>query len=234
LFKSDSGVIAELKEGAIVLNNGSEYKTYKLAGNVALFLSGQNSAITSFGIGTPVQVLLNSKDVVSYISGSSLALEEGAIVYADGKVKVNESLKNIDLNAVLLPLPSNPGEAFTFANFGGYSNAGVTFGGGVYTNNTNDEVTMLELYFSKAADKPFKIFSNSIALDFSADALKNQSFELSADIMISLKTEPDKKLTIDDLKALEVGNNLLGTFEFNSDAQITSITVTAEKKEAAK
>jgi hypothetical protein len=234
LFKSDSGVIAELKEGAIVLNNGSEYKTYKLASNAALFLMGQNSDITSFGAGTSVQLLLNGKGEVSYMSGSGLSLEEGAIVYADGKVKIGETLKNIDLNSVLRPLPSNPGEEFTLANFGGYSNAGVTFGGGVYVNNTNDEVTMFELYFSKAADRSFKIFSTSISVDFSEDALSNQSFELSADVKISLKTEPDKKLTIDDLKALEVDNTLLGTFEFNSDAQITSITVTAEKKAAAK
>jgi hypothetical protein len=232
LFKSDSGVIVELKEGAIVLNDGSENKTYKIAGNAALFLSGQNSDLTSFGAGTPVQVLLNGKGEVSYMTGSSLDLAEGTIVYADGKVKVNDTVRSIDLNAVLQPLPNNPTKPFTLANFGGYSKAGVTFGGGAYVNNKTDEVTMLELYISKAADKPFTTLGSSIVVDFSEDALSNQSFELSADAKIFLKTAPDKMLTIGDLRALEADNKLTGTLEINSDSLVTSITVTAEKKAA--
>jgi hypothetical protein len=235
LFKSDAGVVAELKTGAIVINNGSECKTYKLAGNAALYLSGQNFDLTTFGVGTPVELLLNGKGEIAYLSGTSLSLEEGAIVYADGKVKIGDTtLKNIDLNAILKPLPSNTGEGFTFAEFGGYSKAGVTFGGGVYVNNKSDEATLLDLYISKIADKSFKIFNTRISVDFSGDSLSNQSFEFAADVKISLKTEPDKKLTIDDLKALEVDNKLKGALELNSDAQVTSIIVTLEKRAAAK
>ncbi|MDB4866394.1 MAG: hypothetical protein JWR03_727 [Cohnella sp.] len=238
VFKSDSGVIAELKPGAIVLNDGADNVTYQFAGDSSLFLSGQSEDMTSFGVGTPVQVLLNGKGEISFMSGNSLSLEEGAIVYSDGKVKINDTMRNIDLKAVVQPLPTNPTEHFTFTNFGSYSNAGVTFGGGAYVNNKNDEVTMLDLHFAKVDGKPFTVSGTDLTFDFSGDALSNQTFKVADDVKIALKakdaTDKDKTMTLDELKTLQAGNDVTGTVEINSDGLVTSIMATAAPKAATK
>ncbi|TJY44164.1 hypothetical protein E5161_01860 [Cohnella pontilimi] len=234
-FKSDSGVVVELKgDDAVVLNNGRENVTYKLDKDASLFLSGQSDDLSSFGPGTAVQVLLNAKGEISFLSGHSLLLEEGSIVYKSGKVSINSTLRNIDLRAVVNPLPNDPNGTFTLKGFGNYSGAGVTFAGGAYVNNQNDEVTLLDLRVAKAEEKPFTVGFNGLTLDFSDDALANLSFKVADDVKITLKaasaTDKDQKLTLTELTALQTGNTLTGTVEINSDGFVTSIVATAEKK----
>jgi hypothetical protein len=234
-FKSDSGVVVELKGNSVVLNNGVENVTYNLAKDASLFLSGQIDELSSFGSGTSVQVLLNAKGEIAFMSGHSLSLEEGTIVYSDGKVKINSNLRNIDLRAVVQPLPNDVNGTFTLKGFGNYSAAGVTFSGGAYINNTSDEVTLLDLRVAKVEEKPFTVGLNgSLTLDFSGDGLANQTFKTADDVKITLKgkadTDKDQTLTLSELSALQAGNTLTGTVEINADGFVTSIAATAEKK----
>jgi hypothetical protein len=235
MFKSDSGVVTELQANGLVLNNGTDNVTYTLAKDASLFLADQNAELTSFGAGTPVQLLFNDKGELSFMSGNSLSLEEGTIVYSDGKVKINDSSRNIDLNAVVQPLPNNPNATFTLKGFGNYSAAGVTFAGGAYINNKNDEATMLDLRFAKVEGKPFSVSTSSLTFDFSGDALANQTFTLADTVKITLKGKTaaeDKTLSLVELGALQSGNTLSGTVEINGDGAVTSITATAEAKTA--
>lgn len=231
-YNIDKGVVSALTDGGVVINNGSENAEYKIAKNAALFINGESQDITAFGAGTAVQVVLNAKGEVAYMNGGILGLIEGEVSLNDGKIKINNELKNVDLNAVVSPLPNNPDEPFTFANFGLYSAAGVSFGGGVYVNEGTDEVTMLSVYISKTEGKPFTIKDSSLTVDFSGDGLDNQTFEVAGDAKIVLESEPDKAITLADLAALQAGNTLSGTVEMNDSGVVTAITAKVEAKKA--
>ncbi|WP_199618889.1 S-layer homology domain-containing protein [Paenibacillus alkalitolerans] len=233
-FNADEGVVSGLTDTGIIINNGSANVEYKVAKNAVFFINGEGAEKTAFGPGTAVEVALNAKGEAAYINGGILGLVEGAITLSDGKVKINDTLKNVNLNAVVTPLTNSPDKTFTFTNFGLYSAAGVTFGGGVYVNEGTDEVTMLNVNMAKAEGRAFTVSGNKVTLDFSGDALDNQTFAVAEDAKIVLETDAEKTLALADLAALQTDNTLSGTIEINSDGVITAITAKAEPKKTDK
>lgn len=232
-YKTDNGVVSALTDdGGIVINNGSENKSYKFASNAALYINGEAAEITRFGAGTAVQVVLNDKGTVAYMNGGILGLLSGSISLSDGKVLIGKDIKNIDLNNVASPLPNNLESPFSFTQFGHYSTAGVSFQGSAYINEGTDEVTMLSVYISKTEGKPFTITGSVLTVDFSGDGLDNQSFEIAQDAVIKLESEADKTTTAAALSALQASNILSGTLEMNNSGIITAITAKVEAKKA--
>ncbi|ANE47612.1 hypothetical protein SY83_16465 [Paenibacillus swuensis] len=247
LYTADEGVIASLTKTGIVLNNGSDYKTYAYAKNASLFVDNQGVEKENLGEGSPVHILLNAKGEIAFISGRSLELAEGTLVYADGKIKVNDKLtKNVDLNVVVAPLPNAPTAEFTFDSFGKYSVNGVTFGGQSFVNTQADEVTMLTVYIAKAENRGIKLIGDSVKVVFSDVALDDQVFTLSKDAKVSLietvkekskdadgkEVETSKDVTkpssLADLQGLQTaGNVFTGTVEVDNTGVITSISVKA-------
>jgi hypothetical protein len=227
-FDTDSGVISEVTDTAVVINNGSEYAEYKLSENAALFINGQSEELSTFGAGTKVHIALNDNMEIAYMSGGILGLAEGTISYTDGQVKVNDTLRNIDLNAIVDSLPNAMEQNFTFTTFGMYSSAGVTFGGGAFVNEGADEVTKLSLFMKTIEGKSFSVKGNSITVDFSGDALDNQTFVLADDVKITLETDADNLLTPAELQKLQINNTLSGKIEADSTGAVTAITAKVE------
>jgi hypothetical protein len=235
LFTAEHGVINFLTEDGVVINNGRATENYVLAKNASLFVDGSSVTKSSLGSGTAVEVLLNAKGEIAYITGSSLMLEEGVASYADGKVTANGNKYNVDLNLVVAPLTNQPDSVFTFDNFGRYTGAGTSFMGNTYINTKTDEVTKLNLYISKIADRTVNITGSVITADYSDVALDNQTFTASADIVVTLESgkegEKGKVVTLAELEALQNVNTLAGSLEINSIGEITAITVKATVKE---
>ncbi|NIK76985.1 hypothetical protein FHS15_002110 [Paenibacillus castaneae] len=231
-YKTDTGVVSELTGDGIVINNGSENAAYKIAGNAALFINGEESAVTMFGAGTAVQVIFNNKGEIAYMNGDILGLLMGSISLNDGKVKIGSAIKNIDLNAYVTPLPNDPDNSFSFTNFGFYSAAGVSFGGSAYINEAKDEVTMLSVYVSKTEEKPFTIDGSTLTVDFSDDGLDDQSFQIAENAKIVLETQADKALTIKELAAYQASNILSGTVDMNEEGFVTAIKAKIEPKKS--
>lgn len=236
-YTSDKGVVSALTDDSIVINNGSENATYKIAGNAALFVNGQAADLPSFGPGTAVLVALNADGEVAYMNGGILGLIEGTISLADGQVRISiedvpDTLKNADLNAFVTPLPNDPEGEFTLTSFGFYSTAGVTFSGGAYINEPTDEVTMLRVYMSSVEGKAFTVSDSKLTLDFSGDALANQTFEVAADASITLESDESKKLTLADLAALQKDNDVTVTVTIDNSGIVTAIKAKAEPKKA--
>jgi hypothetical protein len=235
LFTAEHGVINFLTEDGVVINNGRDTQNYVLAKNASLFVDGSSVAKSSLGSGTAVEVLLNAKGEIAYITGSSLMLEEGVASYADGKVTANGSKYNVDLNLVVAPLPNQPDSNFTFDNFGRYTGAGTSFMGNTYINTKTDEVTKLNLYISKIADRTVKVTGSVITADYSDMDFANQTFTASADVVVTLESgkegEKGKVVTLAEIEALQTENTLTGTLEMNSIGEVTTITVKATVKE---
>ncbi|WP_274363294.1 S-layer homology domain-containing protein [Paenibacillus thermotolerans] len=232
-YNTDNGVVSALTDTGVVINNGSEYVEYKLAGNAALFIGGQNLEVSAFGPGTPVSVALNANGEIAYMTGGILGLIDGTIEYSGGKLKVNGAAKNVDLNVVVSSLPNSPNDEFTFKHVGNYGSVGVTFGGSAYVNEENDEITMLQLYLAKIEGKDFAIANGKVTVDFSGDALANQSFEVASDAKIVLDSAPDKAITLEELAKLQANNTLSGVVEADSDGIVTAITAKVTAKEKA-
>jgi hypothetical protein len=238
LFTAEHGVINFLTEDGVVINNGRDTENYVLAKNASMFVDGSSVLKTSLGSGTAVDVLLNAKGEIAYIAGSSLMLQQGATSYADGKVTANAITYNVDLNVVVGPLPNQLDNNFTFDNFARYTGAGTSFMGNTYINTKTDEITKLNLYISKIADRTVKVTGTNITADYSDVALDNQTFAASADIVVTLQSskegEKGKVVTLAEIEALQNENTLAGTLEINSIGEITAITVKATVKEKQK
>jgi len=228
-YIKDAGVVSAILENSLIINNGSEYAEYALAPHAALFINGQSEELSTFGPGTAVNVILNAKGELAYVEGSILGMVSGTITMSSGKVKINDALKNADLNAVVDALPNDPEGTFTLTTFGKYAAAGVTFAGNAFINEGNDEVTMLDVYMSKAEDRAFSAAGTTITLDFSEDAIANQSFEIAEDAKILLV---DKEITLSELVKLQTTNTLSGTVEMDESGVVTSIVAKAEPKKA--
>lgn len=231
VFQTDTGVVAEHTQDKIVINNGSEYVEYKLASDVSFFVNGELSEKEVVGAGSPVALFLNRNGEVAFVTGSGLDLLEGTIAMDAGKVKINGSVvKDVDLNAIVSPLPNDPEGTFTLTTFNGYVGAGVTFGGGAFFSLESDLVTMLNLYMAKIGERAFTVSGEgTVTVDFSDAALANQTFKVSEEAKIVLADAPDKALTVKDLQDLQAsGKKLSAAFELNAAGEITSITAKAE------
>jgi hypothetical protein len=108
----------------------------------------------------------------------------------------------------------------------------VSFGGTLYSNTATDEITMLEAYVSKVANRAFTVSKGKVKFDFSDVALKEQSFTLSEDATFTLlegeKGETKTTKTLAEVEALlAAGNVLKGTLVAAADGLGTSLEFTA-------
>lgn len=222
-FKSDAGVITQLNEDSIVLDNGIGTTSYKFAKNVSVFVSGQGVETQSLSVAMPVNLIFNPKGEIAFIEGNLLDAEEGTIAFKDGKLLINDKIvKDINPNAIFVPLPTSPNDTFTAALFMQYAAAGAQFIGQVLFPDTND-VTLATLYIAKAENKSLTFQGNKIEIEFTK--VLKQSFEISPEVKVTLD---EKEVKLEELKSLDK-SKYTATIEANANGEIVSITAVSNK-----
>lgn len=231
VFKSNKGVIAQVTQAGVSLNTSSGKVFYKFGEGVSVFIDDQGADTTSLAVGSAAEIELNKKGELAFISAVGVELEEGALVYQEGKLSVNNKLKNFDLNAVFASLPNSPNKDFTLDNYGKYSAAGVSFAGQSYINYRTDEVVMMTPYVSQISGRAFTVSGSNVTLDFSEDVLSNLTFAVGEGAKITLD---GKDIALSDLSGkIKGGTKLDVVFDMNQAGEISAVTATTPKAEEA-
>lgn len=244
-YKTSSGVVAGLTKTGFQVKNDSGITNYKLASNASIFLDGQAGVKENLANGTSVELVLNSKYEVAFVSGAGLEVFDGKLSYAGGNLKHNDNVKNFNLNAVVRPLPNNRNTSFTYTQFTNYSSkAGVSFEGTLYSDTSTDQITMMEAYITKVTDMPVTVGNGTVTVDFSGVALRNQSFKFNEEAKFStvetVKDEAGKdveKVTETTLaeiaKLLKAGKVESGTVTAVADGTASGLSVKLKAPETA-
>jgi hypothetical protein len=228
-----SGIVDRVNGNVLIVKTDSGSASYKINSKASLFLDEQAASQGNLAKGTDVNFILNKKGEVAYLTGNGLEVFDGNLGYAGGNLTFNGAAKNFKLNAVVVALPNNPAVPFTYTEFSNYaSKAGVSFGGTLYSNTATDEITMLEAYVSKVANRAFTVSKGKVKFDFSDVALKEQSFTLSEEATFTLlegeKGETKTTKTLAEVEALlAAGKVLKGTLVAAADGLGTSLEFTA-------
>jgi hypothetical protein len=232
-YTTASGIVDRVNGSVLIVKTDSGSASYKINSKASLFMDEQAASQGNLAKGTDVNFILNKKGEVAYLTGNGLEVFDGNLGYAGGNLTFNGAAKNFKLNAVVVALPNNPAVPFTYTEFSNYaSKAGVSFGGTLYSNTATDEITMLEAYVSKVANRAFTVSKGKVKFDFSDVALKEQSFTLSEEATFTLlegeKGETKTTKTLAEVEALlAAGNVLKGTLVAAADGLGTSLEFTA-------
>ncbi|MBE4907157.1 S-layer homology domain-containing protein [Bacillus luteolus] len=228
-YNNVSGVVVEVRDTHITIKNELGEETYNFHSNASLFLDDQASEASSLGLGTVVTLTLNNNNEVAYAEGIGLDQFEGTLTYDAGKIKVDTKSLNVNLNAYVTPLPNNPEGDFSFTILSNYMKNGVQFFGTVLTSVANDEVTVITASVSKVDKKPFKVTGSNVEVDFSGNALPNQTFTVDDSVKVSVtEGETKKDVTLKELVALQTSGKVLsGTLEISAEGVVKTITATA-------
>jgi hypothetical protein len=232
LYNDKKGVIISSDSKSITLKTASGVNTFNLSTNSSIFVDNQASDTNGLGLGIEAKLIFDKSGKVAFVDGVGIDSAEGAISYSAGKVTVGSTIYNINLNAVIGSLPTNPTADFTFKQLTGYLGAGVSFGGSVFTNLNTDEITSIAPYISKVTDKAFKVDSSGkVVFDFSGDAQDNITISPDASTKVSLiqdgKTTDSTLAAISGLSSKDY--KISGSAELANDGVVKSFTVKADK-----
>jgi hypothetical protein len=232
-YTKASGIVDRVNGNVLIVKTDSGSASYKINSKASLFMDEQAASQGNLAKGTDVNFILNKKGEVAYLTGSGLEVFDGNIGYAGGNLTFNGAAKNYKLNAVVVALPNNPAVPFTYTEFSNYaSKAGVSFGGTLYSNTATDEITMLEAYVSKVANRVFTVSNAKVTYDFADVALKAQTFTMSEEATYTLlegeKGETKTTKTLAELTALQASGKVLkGTLVAGADGLGLSLEFTA-------
>lgn len=238
-YNTASGIVDRVNGNVVIVKTDTGSKSYKISSNVSIFLDEQYGDVGNLAKGSAIDMVLNKKGEVAFVTGAGLEVFDGNLGYSGGNLTFNGAVKNYKLNAIVTALPNNPTTPFTFTEFSNYSSkAGVSFAGTLYSNTTTDEITMLEAYISKVANRVVKFEKNKAVFDFSDAVLKAQRFAFSEEVKFTLletvkdekgkETTTPKEVTLADLVALQsAGKVLTATLTAGADGLATAIEVKA-------
>ncbi|HLO11946.1 MAG TPA: S-layer homology domain-containing protein [Pseudoneobacillus sp.] len=230
-YSTGTGIVDRVVGNVVIVKTDIGNKSYKVNTKASLFLDDQAATIGNVARGTEVNVVLNKKGEVSYLSGAGLDVLDGALAYAGGNFTVKGTAKNFKLNAVVASLPSASTTPFTFTEFSNYSaKGGVSFAGTSYANASTDEVTMIEPYVTQVASRAFTVSKGKVTFDFASDlGFKNLTFGLAEDAKVTY-VEGDTKtpVALADVASYATGGKVLtGTLVAGADGLGTSLEFTA-------
>lgn len=232
-YAKASGIVDRVNGNVLIVKTDSGSASYKINSKASLFMDEQAAQQGNLAKGTDVNFILNKKGEVAYLTGSGLEVFDGNLGYAGGNLTFNGAAKNYKLNAVVVALPNNPAVPFTYTEFSNYaSKAGVSFGGTLYSNTLTDEITMLEAYVSKVANRAFTVSNGKVTYDFADVALKAQTFTMGEEATYTLlegeKGETKTTKTLAELTALQASGKVLkGTLVAGADGLGLSLEFTA-------
>ena len=235
VYRDLNGVVVGSTPTSITVKSDSGVKTYKLSSNASLFIDDQATDTDALGLGTAVEVIFDKAGKVAFVSGSGLDSFEGTLGYSNGKITVGTTALEVDLNFVVSNLPSHPDKDFTFREFTGYSAAGVSYFGSVYTNYTNDQVTALNAAIGKLTDKGLSVTATGdYVFDFSESALENLTLTADEAVVVNVTKDgkTDVSSTSDLVKLIADGYKLTASVEVSAEGKITVANVKAEKPAA--
>ncbi|CAG9608464.1 S-layer homology domain-containing protein [Pseudoneobacillus rhizosphaerae] len=232
-YTKASGIVDRVTGNVLIVKTDSGSASYKINSKASLFMDEQAASQGNLAKGTDVNFILNKKGEVAYLTGNGLEVFDGNLGYAGGNLTFNGAAKNFKLNAVVVALPNNAAVPFTYTEFSNYaSKAGVSFGGTLYSNTATDEITMLEAYVSKVANRVFTVSNGKVTYDFADVALKAQTFTMSEEATYTLlegeKGETKTTKTLAELTALQASGKVLkGTLVAGADGLGLSLEFTA-------
>jgi hypothetical protein len=232
-YTKASGIVDRVTGSVLIVKTDSGSASYKINSKASLFMDEQAASQGNLAKGTDVNFILNKKGEVAYLTGNGLEVFDGNLGYAGGNLTFNGAAKNFKLNAVVVALPNNAAVPFTYTEFSNYaSKAGVSFGGTLYSNTATDEITMLEAYVSKVANRVFTVSNGKVTYDFADVALKAQTFTMSEEATYTLlegeKGETKTTKTLAELTALQASGKVLkGTLVAGADGLGLSLEFTA-------
>lgn len=247
-YKVANGIVSAFTPTTLTIKSVNGDKTYKLDKDVAAFKDESSTDVGSYGKGTAVSAVLNSKNEIGFISAYSVDLLDGVFTYGDFKLGVGldankKPLKTLAINpdVVVERLPSNPKADFTLTELAGYSNADVTFNGGAYYNVSNDEITYIQPFIEKVEAPVVLKAGNVIEADFSGVALANLNLSIDEEFKVFVKANAEdkepKESTLEAFAAVAVKDaGTTATLELSKSGTITAITylIAPKKEEAAK
>lgn len=225
-----SGIVDRVNGNVLIVKTDSGSASYKINSKASLFMDEQAASQGNLAKGTDVKFVLNKKGEIAYLTGNGLEVFDGALAYAAGNLTFNGAAKNYKLNAVVTALPNNPTVPFTFTEFSNYSSkGGVSFGGTLYSNTATDEITMLEAYVSKVANRAFTVSNGKVTFDFSDLGYKSQTFAFGEEaVLTQVDGETKTTVTVADLAALQTAGKVLkGTLVGAADGLGLSLEFTA-------
>lgn len=235
VYKYTSGVISDVNETGFTLKNESGVSNFKFAGSPTLFLDNQLADRENFGLGTTVSFLRNTSGSVVFVDGVGVDSFEGTLGMSNGKITVASTSYNVNLNSVIVPLPNDPTGSLSFAQFSNYATkAGVEFFGSIYTNLENDEATVILPTISKVNNRLITLGVDKVAANFSANALPNQNFAVTANTVYNLTV--DGATSVSTLAAILTyqaelqasKKSLVATFELYSDGTVKTLTAKSQ------
>lgn len=229
-YATATGIVDRVNGNVLIVKTDSGSASYKINSKASLFMDEQAASQGNLAKGTDVKFVLNKKGEIAYLTGNGLEVFDGALAYAAGNLTFNGAAKNYKLNAVVTALPNNPTVPFTFTEFSNYSSkGGVSFGGTLYSNTATDEITMLEAYVSKVANRAFTVSNGKVTFDFSDLGYKSQTFTLGEEaVLTQVDGETKTTVTVADLAALQTAGKVLkGTLVGAADGLGLSLEFTA-------
>jgi len=226
-FTTISGVVAGASDTGLSITSESGTKAYPFAKDVSAFIGGQSTDLSSVQQGVPVEVVLNKNGQIAFVSGVFLDAEEGTLVLSEGKLKIADKfVKDININAYISPLPSQPSEPFTFAQFAEYQNKGISFSGQAFFTD-QDEVTLIYPYISSIEGASVTFSAPGVVADFGEGF--SLGFNLGAEVKVTIDGADSN---IDNYKAYQkAGTKHSATLGLNANGEVVSIVVTSEKAE---
>ena len=234
VFKDVVGVIQDSSPTSITVKSRDGVKKYALASNNSLFINDDATDSDALGLGTEARLILDKSGKVAFVDSVGIDSTEGTLGYKNGKILVNSNPFNVNINVITPNLPVGLASDFTLNYFTGYSAAGVTFKGSVYTNIQTDYITSLNAYISKVDDRKITVTpTGNIEFDFSDDALDNLSFVPSDATKVTVTIgDQTTDSSATGVYALQLqGYSLTAALEASEDGSVTKLVVTAKKAE---
>lgn len=222
-YKTFSGVVSNNIETHLIIITDSGAAAYPVSKTASAFISGQNTGIDAVQQGSPVHVTLNKQGQVAFVESEYLDAEEGTLVLDAGKMKINNIVKDVNLNAYFAPLPNTPNKAFTFATFNDYAKKGITFGGQAFFTSEG-EISLVYAYAAKISGAKVGFTATGVMVDVEGLSLP---FNLSEEAVVKID---GAESTIDGFKAYKTkGAKYTATVTTDSFGTVTGIEATTSK-----